>query len=503
MLASASHDCLHGCRKSYDPVCGSDGTSYQNGCVAECQGVSVASAGLCPGDDGLVGSRSALVTSFSRLRSRDMKKFSQEGFRFRGQVKRADVAEAERPQQQHASRQFVNNTDAHGAEPASTPREAGRSLVEQQPARVKIVRITRDGLLYESTFQGVATVTTTAAASASMEPSFGSFASFATDAADALAGDGAAFLRSRLQQQQASSLPGGRRGLRASFGADDRIDCPKYPLAYPYTAIGQIGVQDGSGNYICSGALIGPELVLTAAHCVYSRGRQAYYDKLEFAPARYRTAAGQVIEPYGKVPWDYVSFYSNYGAPGTADPNIWDIAVIKLASPIGNTAGWFGLRGRCRPGAPTPAPADSATAVLSTAGYPSDQPYGSCVFAQCTAAPPADCSEPYLYHRCDTAAGQSGSPMWVVEVTSSGGQLGPYIQGVHNVEWLTAPTPTSPSAPHINSAVHLTTQHLSTIQQWIASASTSPSVSTAAAADGSSVGRAQKSSTTPAGHSLL
>lgn len=38
------------CPDDVAPICGSDGFSYQHECLAICQGVKVASQGLCAGD---------------------------------------------------------------------------------------------------------------------------------------------------------------------------------------------------------------------------------------------------------------------------------------------------------------------------------------------------------------------------------------------------------------------------------------------------------------------
>jgi hypothetical protein len=49
---------------------------------------------------------------------------------------------------------------------------------------------------------------------------------------------------------------------------------------------------------------------------------QTFYDKLDFAPARYRTLDGEVVNPFGVVPWSYVTVYQSYSTMSTADPNV-------------------------------------------------------------------------------------------------------------------------------------------------------------------------------------
>lgn len=102
------------------------------------------------------------------------------------------------------------------------------------------------------------------------------------------------------------------------------------------------------------------------------------------------------------------------------------MAVIKLTAPIGLSAGWMGVYEPCGEASPV-------RYVAHTAGYPSDMPAGSCKFTQC-AVSQSPCTDAYLYHKCDTASGQSGSPMWMLAMTPAK-KMGPYIRAVHNIEW--------------------------------------------------------------------
>lgn len=66
-----------------------------------------------------------------------------------------------------------------------------------------------------------------------------------------------------------------------------------------------------------------------------------------------------------------------------------------------------------------------------------------------------------LLRRCDTASGQSGSPMWMMAMTSQR-KMGPYVRAVHNIEWVQE-MPNGQSVSYINSAVSITPDHYRSI----------------------------------------
>lgn len=207
----------------------------------------------------------------------------------------------------------------------------------------------------------------------------------------------------------ALAVAGTAPGVRAIIvGEDDRQQVTQTDQA-PWRAIAWLSLQDEAGEHVthCTGSLISPDTVLTAAHCLFNPDIFFPAD----GPARIRVVPGKsgIDEPFGSTMAESWWVPEPWVASGGRD-FFTDWALIKLQDPIGASTGWFNIavlsdKTLLDPG---------ANPVLI--GYPADKPEGTMWAASEPAFKRVEFD--FLWYLVDAAPGQSGSAVFFGKPTS-------------------------------------------------------------------------------------
>lgn len=383
-----TYDCDEGCEvDGGPPVCGVNGITYFNECLAVCQDVDIERNGACPSEP---PTNKNSFFKEGKVTKKEMNAFKAEKFKLVAKRK-----------PQHG--ELPDREEPHGD--SDGPGNSTGNPGAQRSARV--VRLTKDGLEYVAEYdmdaipEGV-----------SYDPTEGDIPE--TD------GD--------------MTVPDGSSDrLLSVLGADTRFEQTGYN--WPNWRLTQL---DYGGVGRCSGSIIAPNKILTAAHCVYDTSSSSWMVPNRVAPGR----AGR-SDPWGQ--WDvlYATTYTNWL---NGDGWEYDIAVLTIAGSgsafntnIGSYMGTLGMIIQ---------PCSYTESEWRITGYPGDKSAGTVWNTGNCDDWSYVCGSRKIYHKCDTAGGMSGAAI------RDGSNR---IVGVHAY---------GTSRNGFNSGTALNSYHLANVQNW-------------------------------------
>ncbi len=185
-----------------------------------------------------------------------------------------------------------------------------------------------------------------------------------------------------------------------------------YPNAsgYPERAIGQITFRQGtSAGFICTGWMISPNTVATAAHCLHGGPGKGFSTNIQIFPGR---DAGS--NPFGGCTARSLFVPATWTTRGAQED---DFGAFKLNCSVGNATGWFGYMNL----------GVINNVNIAITGYPGDKPSGTAWSGSGLVIASTAGKVRYVI---DTAGGMSGSPVFQPDRTGSL-CTGPCALGIH------------------------------------------------------------------------